>query len=349
MIARGAYGTVFQPPINQSNQPKENANKKMVGKVVISDYKHRSFSIILSDADKEWSNRTLLRSLDPNQVHFVYPTSRQEIDVHDYNKYVKKPINDAPEGTTLTQFIMIDAGTSLRRQAKESRLTLQKILDYSLQVAEGIQTLLQDELVHLDIHLGNMVSNAEGRCRLVDFGLMMCSGAFYTHHNTLWREVYAISPPEFRLLQCSRMKYNTLKQEQTLLATYIGIYPDGLDHVFQKPVFKKSYHYLQTTMASLNEKTQRMDYLREHNAHEKVDIYGLGVSIIEMLSYVDEPNLSTKLVSKIWDIITMMIMPHPDDRMDINAFISSATQLLNDLHQEQNMQKNERSSRRATR
>lgn len=345
-IARGAYGTVFQPPINQ---PKEHTDKKMIGKVVLSDYKNRSFSVTMSDADKEWFNRKYLRTLDPNQDYFVYPLHRQEIDIQDYNKYAKKPIHDAPEGTTLTQFLMVNAGVSLRRQAKDNKLTFPKILDYATKVAESIRTLLKDELVHLDVHLGNMVSNEQDKCRLVDFGLMMCSGAFYTTYNTLWREVYAISPPEFRLFQLRRRRLNNLRQEQCLLAKYVGIEPEGLNHIFEKPLFKLSYQYLQSTMTELHQPRAMMDYLKEQKAHEKVDIYGLGVSMIEMLSYVDDPNLSNNIVCKTWDIITKMIMPHPENRMDINTFINKITELKGDVQQEASANKKVRLSRRSTR
>ena len=314
-IGEGAYGTVFRPPIGSHND-------SLVGKVMLNDYiEYNSV-----DTNIEWAQRNVLSLIDPHQSHFLYPLNKQQIDVLEYNKYAKVPLDC--KDSTMWQLTMNDGGFSLRKQGDMGMLNVWMVLNYTIQVAQSIKRLLHNDLVHLDLHLGNIVSKDSSHCKVIDFGLMLRTHKFYTNANPAWTFSYAVNPPEMRLIQPRDKHNHSMKYEQELMATYIGIDEDNLQHMFVNPAFILSYEHLKTTMRDIRSKNVKLQYLKDINAHEKADIYALGVALIEMLSYTNDKGISVDVVLKIWDIITRMLMPHPNNRICIDTLIYELTELI---------------------
>lgn len=313
-IGCGGYGAVFHPPIGSNDT-------SMVGKVVFSE----SFD----EAKREWQNIKVIKKIDPEQNYFLYPSKKEEIDVSEYNKFAKTPVNYATGGK-LVQFTLKNGGVSLR---KHNYSTLNQLLVHILRVAQSIQILLQHDIVHLDMHLGNIMLKRNDDCKVIDFGLSKTFKMFYSQSNYLWSAEYAVNPPEFRLIQTRRKKIHNLIAEQELLAKYLAVDVSDLNHIYTNPAFIDSYNQLNTSIVDIRN-SQRyskkigLKYLQSINSHETTDVYGLGVAIMEVLIKKDFPEVSVDVYMRLWNIITNMIMPHPEHRMCIETVISEINDLL---------------------
>ena len=311
-IGSGSYGTVFSPPINEVNDTKDD----LVGKVLLTD--------CTRDITVEWEASGYLQAIDPQHKYFVYPIKKVNVTIQDYNKYAKKKLKVKKEPKELTQFIMVNGGLSVRSIAKKTSLPFNKIVDCVLQVAQCIKILQKNDLVHQDIHLGNIV-NRDGNYRLIDFGLMITSSQYYTPFNILLNEEYAISPPEYRLLQKRKQDNSNVRFEQELLAKYVGILSKDLNDIFTNKYFILSYNYL---VSSLKVKDPCY-YLEQIKSYNKADIYSLGVSLIEMLSYLDDNSVPVEIGPQLSMLIVRMLMPHPENRIDIDTLIFKFTTISN--------------------
>lgn len=311
-IGSGSYGTVFAPPINMNNN-----TDNFVGKVLLTD-NHR-------DITQEWDASECLREIDPDNKYFIYPLQKTQLSIQEYNKYAKKQLKYIEPSKQLTQFIMKNGGQSIRCIAKKTNLSFTSIVQCVLEIAQCIKLLQKNKLIHQDIHPGNIVRK-DGRHRLIDFGMMITSSEYYTSFNMLLNEEYAISPPEYRLLQYDRQKKNNIKYEQNLLAKYVGINNEDLNDIFHNRYFIMSYNYL---VNSLKDCEDPCSYLKQKKSYNKADVYSLGVCLIEMLSYLDEQGVPPEVGPQLSFLIVRMLMPHPENRIDIDTMIEKFTTINN--------------------
>jgi serine/threonine protein kinase len=319
-IGSGAYGIVFSPPIDFSDSP-IGINKikdDLVGKVLLTDDER--------EIAQEWEASEWLQEIDPYNKYFIYPIKKVYLSVQDFIKHAKEPLNSIDFSMEVTQFIMVNGGPSMRSIAKQKSLSFSNIVDCILQAAKCIKVLQSKNLIHQDIHLGNIV-NKDGKHRLIDFGLMITSSQYYTPFNALLNEKYAISPPEYRLLQDKKHNNCSITSEQELLANYIGIQFEGLDDVFKNRYFIMSYNYLVRSLKN----GDPFSYLEQIKSYNKADIYSLGVCLIEMLSYLDDKSVPGEYVPKLSSLIVRILMPHPENRIDIDTLIFKLTTISNEL------------------
>jgi len=321
-IGSGSYGTVFSPPIINTEVENNNSmtvhNKDLVGKVLLTNCKR--------DILQEWEASKYLCEIDPQHKYFIYPISTVNLSVQEYNKYAKKPLKSINKSKQLTQFIMVNGGNSIRSIAKQTFLSFSSIVDCILDVAQCIKVLQNNKFIHQDIHLGNIVKK-DGIHRLIDFGLMISSSQYYTPFNILLNEEYAISPPEYRLLQENKQNNSNIKFEQELLAKYVGINTEDLNDIFKNKYFIMSYNYL---VSSLKDKDP-CSYLEKVESYNKADVYSLGVCLIEMLSYLDNDSVPLSVAPQLSFLIVRMLMPHPENRIDIDTLIFKFTTIKNML------------------
>lgn len=326
-IGAGSFGTVFSPAIGVDDP-------NVIGKVMVADYTDNTHE----NVDAEWREREQLFKLDPGQVYFVYPLEQRKIDVEEYNKYAKTPVEISLKTQKhMVQLTMPNGGLTLRKRGKNGLLTFRQVLEYSLQAARCIELMLANKMVHLDFHADNIVVNDEGKCRAIDFGLMKHSSMFYTTKNYLWSCDYAINPPEFRLVQARNKASHNLGHEQKLMTHYVGVEANNLNHVFDNASFQDSYDSIRQAIAVLDgrpkiTKLNRLRFLKSIKSHEKTDIYGLGITMMELLSYLKDDHsvekvVTPEIVKTTWDIIVKMIMPHPQDRMNIGEFIREMSEV----------------------
>jgi len=73
-----------------------------------------------------------------------------------------------------------------------------EVLDIGIKVASALDTALKHGLLHRDIKPGNILFNADGEPKLVDFGLARSTEADADHDGTVWGTPYYIAPEKIR-------------------------------------------------------------------------------------------------------------------------------------------------------
>ncbi len=68
-------------------------------------------------------------------------------------------------------------GKTLREILKDKRLEISQIIEYSLQICQGLAEAHRAGVVHRDIKTTNIVADKRGRIRILDFGLATITGA----------------------------------------------------------------------------------------------------------------------------------------------------------------------------
>ena len=72
------------------------------------------------------------------------------------------------------------------------------VLDIGVKVASALATALKHNLLHRDIKPGNILFNAEGEPKLVDFGLARSAEPSADHEVSIWGTPYYIAPEKIR-------------------------------------------------------------------------------------------------------------------------------------------------------
>lgn len=77
------------------------------------------------------------------------------------------------------KFIVLEylEGGTLKQKVKHKQLPLREILDYAIQIAEGLAYAHMKEIVHRDIKTDNIMISSEGQLKITDFGLAKLRGA----------------------------------------------------------------------------------------------------------------------------------------------------------------------------
>ena len=88
---------------------------------------------------------------------------------------------------------------SLDRYIDEQRQVSELIvLDVGIKIASALDTALKHDLLHRDIKPGNILFNADGEPKLVDFGLACKSEAGVDYSEQIWGTPYYIAPEKLR-------------------------------------------------------------------------------------------------------------------------------------------------------
>lgn len=88
---------------------------------------------------------------------------------------------------------------SLDSRIEEERVVPElDVLDVGIKVASALATALKHNLLHRDIKPGNILFNAEGEPKLVDFGLARKAEARAEDEATVWGTPYYIAPEKIR-------------------------------------------------------------------------------------------------------------------------------------------------------
>ncbi len=88
-------------------------------------------------------------------------------------------------------------GETLDQRIEKGPVTLQDVLDIARQIAEGLQAAHAKGIVHRDIKPGNVLITADGRVKILDFGLaLLTEGSKLTKLDTTVGTVAYMSPEQ---------------------------------------------------------------------------------------------------------------------------------------------------------
>ena len=98
---------------------------------------------------------------------------------------------DEADGRTFLVMAFVE-GRSLSEKLAERPLPLNEALDIAIQVADGLHAAHKKGIVHRDIKSANIMVDAEGRAKIMDFGL-----AHLTGHTKITQEGTTLGTPAY--------------------------------------------------------------------------------------------------------------------------------------------------------
>jgi serine/threonine protein kinase len=104
---------------------------------------------------------------------------------------------DEFEGYKYLMMELADNGSLDSRISKEGRLPELDVLDIGIKVASALDTALKRGLLHRDIKPGNILFNADGEPKLVDFGLAR-KAEDTGYEAALWGTPYYVAPEKIK-------------------------------------------------------------------------------------------------------------------------------------------------------
>jgi serine/threonine-protein kinase len=105
---------------------------------------------------------------------------------------------DEHEGSRFLVMELADRGSVDSRIEREKRLPELDVLDVGVKVASALNLALRHNLLHRDIKPGNILFNADGEPKLVDFGLACKAEGNVEQESTIWGTPYYIAPEKIR-------------------------------------------------------------------------------------------------------------------------------------------------------
>lgn len=93
---------------------------------------------------------------------------------------------------------LADRGSLDNRIEAEGLLPELDVLDIGIKVASALDTALKHNLLHRDIKPGNILFNADGEPKLVDFGLARAAEQDEQQDSTVWGTPYYVAPEKIQ-------------------------------------------------------------------------------------------------------------------------------------------------------
>src|SRR5437016_2838863 len=104
---------------------------------------------------------------------------------------------DEFEGQLYLVMELADRGSLDHKIEQQGRLSELQVLDIGIKVASALATDLKHNLLHRDIKPGNILFNAEGEPKLVDFGLAR-NVEDDEYESTVWGTPYYVAPEKIK-------------------------------------------------------------------------------------------------------------------------------------------------------
>src|SRR5215510_8529059 len=105
---------------------------------------------------------------------------------------------DELEGQRYLVMELADRGSLDTRIEKQQRLPELEVLDIGIKIASALDMALKHNLLHRDIKPGNILFNADGEPKLVDFGLARSTEADTEYETAVWGTPYYIAPEKVK-------------------------------------------------------------------------------------------------------------------------------------------------------
>lgn len=251
LIGEGTYGKVYRPPLPCKGKQ---IRGKYVGKVFEDDEEYKAEIKIA------------------NRIHKINSGHAFSIPMYE----------TCPENL---QILYNDGGMDLYDYIHEQKPNNFMILMENMKyVCDGLELLIQNELIHQDIKLENLVFNGK-KLYLIDFGLMSTFSKVYKQKEFLKFD-YLPFPPEY--------KY----------AVYGDKFKDVfLKHLKSHRIFRLMKKIYPTYMDDLN--------ALDSTDVTKIDIYSLGIVLLQLYNWYGKTDLNIE------ELIAGMICFDPKKRWTV--------------------------------
>ena len=184
IIGKGSYGCVFKPPIpckylHNFDLKHKNDIMKFVDTSLENNIKEEEISYVV-------------RKIDPQSDYFI-PLSNDKCVVKEIKvlskceKYVEA-VNNVPYRGIFVKY----GGLTLDDYLDNHPISLDTTFNFLLHLADGIQILHDNNIVHLDIKPNNVVIDQDLNIRIIDFGLSEFAKEFTSDDLVLFYELYPL-------------------------------------------------------------------------------------------------------------------------------------------------------------
>lgn len=291
-IGQGSYACVFYPLIkcNDVNYDKTKY-PKTIGKI----FKGKHSNSVIS----EYQIVKKIKKIDPNNNFSVEFFGKCEVSTLNFKKSDEKDKCNDLYLNNYHQLIYAYKGVDLTRLPKN--IKTEKIFIALKNIIYALNILNYDNrIIHVDIKPLNMLYNKEeDKIYLIDFGMSIEKNKFMKkYENFLFNQAYYYYPPEFQLYH----GFSTYGSQLTY-KFFIDIYGTTinfkeLENIFIKYGFVNYNDYCLSNLKeiyNIYKKTYKK-YKHEgikklfYKTLNKVDIYSLGISMLELISLY--PNMS---------------------------------------------------------
>ena len=306
-INKGYYGCVFRPYLKSDKRFKKTDN--YVGKVFIKE-KHMQ---------EELKSVELTEKIDPSNVFTVKFIGKSKVkEVKD--KKLLKTISECdlfnkPEDIKGCHQLVYEYGGVDFKDLEN--VNIFEILPLWVNIFKGITLLEKSKLVHQDIKPDNLLYNHnQHKINMIDFGLLQRFGEIYEKQEWSRNNFdYVYYPPEYKI------SYGLLYTRRKKLRTF-NITRNFKTHKKLLKFLNKEYNYVglideyERNLRKKNIEDKSPDEIRKHFTKyaSKVDIYSMGITLLEIL-YDNDVKLKNKpLDNDFKDFIFHIIHPDPSKR-----------------------------------
>jgi serine/threonine-protein kinase len=156
---------------------------------------YRSFDVML---EREVAVKLLKREMaeDKQVLESFYREARAGAALNHTN-IIHIYTFDEENGQPYLAMELADHGSLDNRIELEGKLPELDVLDIGIKMASALDTALKHNLLHRDIKPGNILFNAEGEPKLVDFGLARRAEE-EEHESTIWGTPYYVAPEKIK-------------------------------------------------------------------------------------------------------------------------------------------------------
>jgi len=309
-LGKGTYGCVFKPAVDCVDG---NTYPDKVGKVFFHQIGY----------DEEKNVDKILGPIDPDQKYLLYPSDKKcKVTQDQVEKADPRPracgIAEEVGESPYDQMVMNDGGFSLDKYLDDVKITRRDACRILYGTFAAVDLLVKHKLVHQDIKDGNIVVDAKGQSKLIDFGFLMTFKAF-SQQDILFASEYYVNGPEYRLVMYEAEYDVILMHLQKNLQQFGKLTTwrrNGLDIVDE--------HYL----SSLNKYIEASKKPSFKHSPEKADIYALGILMASMARYlVSASNDDQQHVELFKQLVYVLLRPDPKDRPTASEALTLLTKI----------------------
>ncbi len=181
LIGQGTFGCVYRQPLKcQNNLP--------------LDIKYRHDVMKVSEKDNvtnELYYGLQIRKLDPQMQYFL-PLTGDQCDIqpseHDLEKC--RVYQKSNNKTNFRGYFLPTGGHTLDYYVDHNLITIDQLWTWIDHLFKGLELLQSIYIVHNDIKFNNIVINAEGQIRLIDFGLAFATTDNIPFYHSHWYPMF---------------------------------------------------------------------------------------------------------------------------------------------------------------
>lgn len=341
-FSSGEYGCAIYPRVKCNNNNKRNNRKdsQMISKVTIKDfYSENEYSIgkILRKNNELGYFIPIEKKCSINNKKITEINSKYECKATQENKKNKKFV---------LLYSKFDPSVQLSDVLHSSDNNIKMIYKYYLFTLKCIDILIQNNIVHHDLHLANIILNKKGEFKLIDFGLSIHYDKVKNKDGTINFEYLVPVLITFDDMWCywsiekHFLNYLVFKNKQLSHETIVEIINNYYDNnkVFNMLYTKHElYKYKKTVIYFYKEKYSSMsieDAIKEilDNSYKTWDLYQLSYLMI----YLFHDKLENPILSSFVDIFKKNLHYDYTKRLSIENILKLNYALLSE-HKESNV------------